>query len=168
MQVKIIEYDPAFRLEAQNLLVELEEHLVRVDKDHLDIVGNDYREKMLVVDLQEIEQKNGKCFIAIVDDSVVGLIMGVEREYGAYDYLDYSCPHAGVITELVVKSEYQGQNIGNALTEKMERYFRCLGCKYSFVDVFAYNEPALRFYSKEGYHPRMITQIKKLFEEKKD
>lgn len=168
MQVKIIEYDPAFRLEAQNLMVELEEHLVRLDKDHLDIVSNDYREEMLAVDLQEIGQNNGKCFLAIVDDSVVGLIMGVEREYGVYDYLDYSCPRAGVITELVVKSEYQGQNIGNVLTEKMECYFRRIGCKYSFVDVFAYNEPALHFYSKEGYHPRMITQIKKLSEEKTD
>ena len=162
MQVKIIEYDPAFRLEAQNLIVELEEHLIRVDKDHLDIVSNDYREKMLAVDLQELRQKNGKCFIAIVDDSVVGLIMGVEREYGAYDYLDYSCPRAGVITELVVKSEYQGRYIGCSLIEKMEKYFRETGCKYSFVEVFAYNEAGLRFYNKEGYHPRMITQIKKL------
>ncbi len=31
-----------------------------------------------------------------------------------------------------------------------------------FIDVFVYNERAINFYNKNGYHSRMITNIKKL------
>ena len=34
--------------------------------------------------------------------------------------------------------------------------------EYVLVDVFAYNENAINFYNKKGYHPRMYTDIKKL------
>ena len=34
--------------------------------------------------------------------------------------------------------------------------------EYVLVDVFAYNDPALKFYFKQGYHPRMLTTIKKI------
>ncbi|MBO5095282.1 MAG: hypothetical protein J6B98_00195 [Bacilli bacterium] len=37
-----------------------------------------------------------------------------------------------------------------------------LGCEYVLVDVFAYNENAIKFYDKNGYHHRMYTDIKKL------
>ena len=41
-------------------------------------------------------------------------------------------------------------------------YFRKNNCEYVLVDVFAYNENAIKFYDKKGYHPRMYTDIKKL------
>lgn len=30
------------------------------------------------------------------------------------------------------------------------------------IDVFAYNENAIKFYNRNGYHPRMFTDIKKI------
>lgn len=42
------------------------------------------------------------------------------------------------------------------LISKMEDYFKSLG------DVFAYNENAIKFYDKNGYHSRMYTNIKKI------
>lgn len=46
--------------------------------------------------------------------------------------------------------------------EKIEEYFKLNNCKYVLVYVFAYNENAINFYSKKGYHHRMYTDIKKL------
>ena len=45
---------------------------------------------------------------------------------------------------------------------KIEDYFRKNNCEYVLVDVFAYNENAIKFYERKGYHPRMYTDIKKL------
>ena len=43
-----------------------------------------------------------------------------------------------------------------------ERYFRENNCEYSFIDVFDYNKSGINFYNKNGYHSRMIIDIKKL------
>ena len=45
---------------------------------------------------------------------------------------------------------------------KMEEYLNSIGCLYIAVDVFAYNENAINFYEKYGYHERMISMIKKI------
>ena len=46
--------------------------------------------------------------------------------------------------------------------QKMETYLKSIGCEYIFIDVFAYNENAIKFYEKQGYHTRGLTDIKKL------
>ena len=165
MCIEIIEYDDRYRDEAQSLLVELEMHIINLDEDHLDSLHPDYREKMLEHDLAEVSTHNGKCYLAIVGKTVAGLVMGIDRTYDESDYLDFSCPRAGVITELVVGEKYRSMRIGEALVARMESYFRQIGCHYSYVDVFAYNSKALSFYEHHGYHPRMVTEIKQLCHE---
>ena len=93
---------------------------------------------------------------------VIGLIMGYVREYDKYDYLDYKCPLSGEISELIVSKEARGNGIGQKLMQKMEEYFKSINCEYIFIDVFAYNENAIKFYEKEGYHSRMLIDIKKI------
>ena len=44
----------------------------------------------------------------------------------------------------------------------MEDYFRNVNCEYALIDVFAYNEAVINFYRKQGYHNRMLVDIKKL------
>ena len=160
--MQIVEYDSKYEEDVKDLLVELEEYIVSIDEDHLDIVGKDYREKMIWYDLKDVDENRGKCFIAVEDDKAIGVIMGKIRKYSKFDYLDYKCPKAGIITELVVTKSEKGSGIGSMLVNKMEEYFKEMGCKYVSVDVFAYNKNALNFYSKFGYHARMIDTIKKL------
>ena len=38
-------------------------------------------------DLEEVENNNGKCYIAVENDKAVGLIMGCIFPYDEYDYL---------------------------------------------------------------------------------
>ena len=160
--MKIIEYNESYLEDVRDLLVELEEYIVAIDKDELDHVHPEYRCKMAILDLEEVNENNGKCFLAIEDDKAVGLIMGTIPGYDEFDYLDYKCPKRGEITELVVSSKVRSKGIGNLLMEKMENYFKENGCEYVLVDVFAYNENAIKFYDKHGYHARMHVDIKKL------
>ena len=160
--MQIIEYEEKYLEDVKDLLVELEEYIVSIDKDELDYIHQDYRDKMAIKDLDEVKNNNGKCYLVISDNEVVGLIMGCIFPYDEYDYLDYKCPKRGKITELIVSQKVRSKGIGNMLISKMEEYFKSVGCEYIIVDVFAYNENAIKFYDKKGYHKRMYTCIKKI------
>ena len=160
--MEIIEYEDKYLEDVRALLTELEEYIVSIDKDELDQVHPEYHEKMAFVDLDEVKNNNGICYLAIENDRAIGLIMGTIPPYEEYDYLDYKCPKRGIITELIVTSKIRSKGVGQALMDKMEEYFKLNNCEYVLVDVFAYNENAINFYDKKGYHPRMYTDIKKL------
>ena len=160
--MNIIEYEDKYLEDVKDLLVELGEYLVSIDKDELEIVHKDYREKMTNIDLEEVLKYEGKCYLAIEDEKAIGLIMGNIRQYDENDYLDYKCPKEGEIIELIVSSKVRSNGIGQALMNKMEEYFKSVGCKYIIVDVFAYNKNGIKFYDTLGYHPRMYTKIKKI------
>lgn len=75
-RMKIIEYEDQYLEDVRNLLTELEEYIVSIDKDELDQVHPEYHEKMALIDLNEVNKNNGKCYLAIEEDEVIGLIMG--------------------------------------------------------------------------------------------
>lgn len=159
----IIEYSDKYLEDVRDLLVELEEYILTIDKDNLDQLHPEYREKMALLDLQAVKNYNGKCYLAIDDnDKAIGLIMGIILPYDEFDYLDYKCPKRGEITELIVTSKIRSSGIGQALIKKMEEYFKSLNCEYVIVDVFAYNEIGKSFYKAKEYHTRMETMIKKI------
>ena len=160
--MQIIEYESKYLENVRDLLVELGEYIVSIDNDELELVHPKYREKMTQFDLENVSNYDGKCYIALEEDKVIGLIMGIIRQYEEQDYLDYKCPKEGEITELIVTSKVRSKGVGQALMNKMEEYFKSVGCEYILVDVFAYNDPALKFYFKQGYHARMLTTIKKI------
>lgn len=160
--MQIVEYENKYLEDVRDLLVELEDYIVSIDKDNLDIVHQEYREKMAIKDLEEVNNNEGICYLAIDNNKVVGLIMGCIFPYDKYDYLDYKCPRRGVITELIVNKKARSKGIGKILMNKMEEYFKNKGCEYILVDVFGYNNNAFKFYSNDGYHTRMNTMIKKI------
>ncbi len=160
--MKIIEYEDKYLEDVKDLLVELEEYIVSIDKDKLDQLHPEYREKMAILDLEEVNNYNGKCYLAIENNKAIGLIMGCIPQYDKNDYLDYKCPPRGEITELIVTNKTRSKGIGKLLIETMEQYLKSQGCEYVIVDIFAYNEIAKNFYNKNNYHPRMLTSIKKI------
>lgn len=158
----IVEYSDKYLEDVKDLLVELEEYILSIDKDNLDRLHPEYREKMALLDLNEVKKYNGKCYLYIKDNKAVGLIMGTIPPYDEYDYLDYKCPKRGEITELIVTNKIRSKGIGHELIKKLEEYFKSLDCEYVVVDVFAYNEIGKNFYKKKDYHTRMETMIKKI------
>lgn len=160
--MKIVEYEDKYLEDVRDLLVELEEYLVSIDEDHLDQVGADYREKMALIDLEELKENEGKCFLAIENDKAIGLIMGLVVKYEEEDYLDYKCPRKGRITELIVTKKTRSKGVGKELIKTMEDYLKSIGCEYISIEVFAYNKHAIDFYTKGNYHARCIDMIKKV------
>ena len=158
--MKIIEYEDRYLEDVKDLLVELEEYILSIDEDNLDQLHPEYRDKMAMLDLEEVNNNNGKCYLAIDNDVVVGLIMGCLRCYDEYDYLDYKCPRSGEISELIVSKNARSRGVGKQLMQKIEEYLKSIGCKYIFVDVFAYNKNAIRFYEKNGFHTRGLINVK--------
>ena len=160
--MKIIEYEDKYLEDVKDLLVELEEYILTIDKDQLDQLHPEYRDKMAVLDLDEVSKSNGKCFIVVEDNKAIAVIMGIVGKYDEYDYLDYKCPKRGEITELIVSKKARSSGLGQQLMTKMEDYFKSIGCEYVVIDVFAYNNLAINFYNKQGYHTRGLVDIKKL------
>ena len=160
--MQIIEYEKKYLEDVKDLLVELEEYILSIDEDNLDQLHPDYRDKMALLDLEGVSNYDGKCYLAVDENKAIGLIMGTIPPYDENDYLDYKCPKRGDITELIVTSKTRSKGVGQALINKMEEYFKSVGCEYVIVDVFAYNKIGIDFYSKNGYHHRMYTDIKKL------
>lgn len=160
--MKIIEYKEKYLEDVKDLLVELEEYILTINKDNLDQLHPEYRDKMALLDLKELKENNGKCFLAVENNKAVGVIMGIVGTYDKYDYLDYKCPKRGEITELIISKNVRSKGIGQMLMQKMEDYFRSIDCEYIVIDVFAYNELAINFYKKQGYHTRGLIDIKKL------
>ena len=160
--MEIIEYEEKYLEDVKDLLVELEEYIVSIDQDNLDQIHPEYRDKKAIFDLEEVKNNHGKCFIAVDNNAVIGLIMGIIRKYEEYDYLDYKCPKQGIITELIVSKNIRSNGVGQLLIKRMEEYFKNVGCEYILVDIFGYNDNALKFYYKQGFHPRMLTTIKKI------
>ena len=162
--MKIVEYEEKYLEDVRDLLVELEEYIISIDKDELDQLHHEYREKMALLDLEEVNNYNGKCYLAIEDDKAIGLIMGCVPTYDEFDYLDYKCPKRGKITELIVTNKIRSKGVGQELINRMEEYFKGVDCEYIIVDVFAYNEIGINFYNKKGYRSRMETMIKKILD----
>ena len=160
--MKIIEYEERYLEDVKDLLVELEEYILTIDKDNLDQLNSEYRNKMALIDLQEVKENNGKCYLAVENNKAVGLIMGIISTYDENDYLDYKCPKTGEITELIISKSIRSKGVGQQLMEKMENYFRSCNCEYVSVEVFAYNDSAINFYQKQGYHTRMLLDVKKI------
>ena len=165
--MKIVEYEEKYLEDVRDLLVELEEYIISIDEDELDQLHPEYREKMAILDLEEVREQNGKCYLALEENKVLGLVMGTIPPYDEYDYLDYKCPNLGEVTELVVSKNARGKGVGQELMKHIENYLKSQGCEYIVIDVFAYNKSAINFYDKQGYHPRMHINIKKLENNKK-
>lgn len=160
--MQIIEYEDKFLDDVKNLLVELEEYIIKIDEDGLDQLHSEYKDKMTLLDLKTIKDNNGKCYLAIQNNMVIGLIMGYVRTYDEFDYLDYKCPKSGVISEFIVSEKARSKGIGKQLINKMEEYFKSINCEYILLECFAYNKSAINFYKNQGYHTRMLVNIKKL------
>jgi len=160
----IIDYEEKYLEDVRDLLVELEEYIIEIDEDHLDQLHPEYREKMALLSLEKAYNNEGKCFLAVDNNKVVGLIIGAVFPYDENDYLDYKCPRRGEIIELIVSKNARKKGFGNILMEKMEEYFKSIGCEYIRIEVFGYNHNAINFYQKEGYHTRMYHMLKKIDE----
>jgi ribosomal protein S18 acetylase RimI-like enzyme len=162
-KVSIIEYKSKYAEDVKDLLDELERYICKIDKLDTQKMWPDYREREFNDTINEVEQKQGKIYLALINQKAIGLIIGIIRTYEKEDLytLDTSIIK-GVITELVVNENYRCLGIGDKLMSKIEKYFKSKNCKYVFVDVFGPNINAQKFYNKYGYNPCDYTLVRRI------
>ena len=51
---------------------------------------------------------------------------------------------------------------GMSASQDELNYIKSIDCEYVVIDVFTYNNLAINFYNKQGYHTRGLIDIKKL------
>ncbi|MGM9875902.1 MAG: GNAT family N-acetyltransferase [Bacilli bacterium] len=157
--MKIIEYDNKFDNQIKDLLVELQNHIVKIDREKFNIITYDYREQYFKKTIDEVAKYQGKIFLLSDNNSIVGLIVGLINN-DEIDTYDFKCPKRGRISELVVSSNVRNKGYGKILLNAMEEYLYNQGCKNILIGVFSYNDKAINFYEKNGYHIRMTEMIK--------
>ena len=156
----IIDYDSKYDSDIKELLYELQEYIMNIDREGYNIISREYKDDYFNKVMKEVEEYQGKIMLYEENNKVVGLIIGCINNEEINDF-DFKAPMRGRITEFIVSKDYRRNNIGQKLFNMMEEYLKELGCQDILIGVFAYNEPAFKFYEKNGYHLRMTEMIKK-------
>ena len=154
----VIEYDSKYDEQIKDLLVDLQQYIAEIDKEGFNIVGEDYREKYFLKTMEEVKKCDGKILLFEENNKIVGLIIGVVNNEEMQKY-DFNVTKRGRITELVVSKEHRGKKIGKILLDSMKDYLKNIGCKKTLIAVFGYNENAINFYKKNGFHIRLMDMI---------
>lgn len=160
--MQIIEYNPKYDNQIKDLLVELQNYLVDIDDWHTQVMKPEYRESYFKMDMDNVKNQSGKIYLAIKNESVIGLIIGIVDVKDEIDKLTNDCAKTGSIIELIVNHNLRGNGVGKMLLEKLEQYFKDINCRRINIEVFGPNKSALNFYTKNDYTIRDIIVSKKI------
>lgn len=149
--MQIIEYNSKYDEQIKDLLVELQNYLIDIDDWHTQVMLPEYREGNFQMDLRKVNNQEGKIYLAIENELIIGLIMGVVEEKDEIDKLTNDCAKTGSVIELIVKNNIRGNGIGKILLDKIENYFKSINCKRVNIEVFGPNKKGLNFYEKNDY-----------------
>lgn len=135
----IIEYDSKYDEQIKDLLVELQNYLIDIDDWHTQVMLPEYRENIFKMDMDKVRKQNGKIYLSLENNIVIGLVIGIVEEKDEIDKITNDCAKTGSILELIVKNNIRGNGIGKSLLEKMEEYFKSINCKRINIEVFGPN-----------------------------
>ena len=155
----IIEYDSRYNQDIEELLYELQEYLMSIDKEQYYTISKEYKRENFKRIMAEIKRIHGKILLYEESNKIVGIIVGcINNE--EKNMFDIKTPKIGRILYFIVSEKYRRQKVGEKLFKQMEKKLKEIGCKSILINVFDYNELAKSFYEKMGYHPRTTEMIK--------
>lgn len=160
--IKIIEYNPIYDEQIKDLLVDLQNYLIDIDDWHTQILSDNYREDYFKMDVELVNKQDGKIFLAIENNKIIGFVLGIINIDDEIDKLTNDCVKTGNVLELIIKNSSRGNGIGQSLLNEIENYFKNINCKRINIEVFGPNENALNFYLKNDYTIRDYIVSKKI------
>lgn len=149
--MEIIEYNEKYDNDIKDLLVELQNYLVDIDDWHTQVMLPEYRDIMFEIDINKVKSQNGRIYLALKENNIIGLIIGVIAIKDEVDKLTNDCARTGEVLELVISNSMRGTGVGKLLLLKMEEYFKSNDCKRINIEVFGPNKKGLNFYIKNDY-----------------
>lgn len=160
--IEVVEYNDEYEKDVKSLLVELQKYLSSLDNEKIRILTDDFEEEYFKHIKNITFAHEGKMFLAISNQKVMGVVIGFVDEETIEEKLRTTCPKMGKISKLVVREGVRGCGIGQKLMNQMEEYLKNVGCEYINLDVFAPNTTALNLYQKNGYNLRVHNALKKV------
>ncbi len=159
---EIIEYSSKYDEQIKDLLVELQNYLIDVDDWHTQVLLDNYREDIFKMDMKKVQNQSGKVYLAKCENDIIGLIIGVVAKTDEIDKLTNDCAKTGEVLELIVKNNIRGNGVGKLLLNKVETYFKDIGCSRINIEVFGPNKKGLNFYTQNNYIVRDYIVSKKI------
>lgn len=140
----------------------LQDYIVKTDPLELNMRTKEYGEKYTNKLLEDIKSNEWIIYMVYDDENCIWCIAWIvwftEDEYKN----EFKYVKMWHIIELFIDENYRGQKLWENLMTKMQEYFQQNNCEYIYVDVFAPNIWAHKFYEKLWYGNRMITMSKKI------
>ena len=87
----IIEYAEKYKEEVKDLLVELQEYIISIDKEKYNTITKEYRDNYFNKTMDEIYKYEGKMYLYKDNDKITGLIVGLINNLEECTY-DFKCP----------------------------------------------------------------------------
>ena len=101
-----------------------------------------------------LDKPNTPVFVAAENDKLLGYCFCLVKEHFRDPVI---ANHTELyIDDLCVDEDLRGQQIGKALFDAVCRYARQRGCYNVTLNVWSFNENALRFYEHRGMHPQKV------------
>ena len=109
--------------------------------------SEDIEEKALKKRRKTLESDNAICFVAEIDEELVGLVSAsIDNEDGLFKQLGTAYIH-----DLYVRPDYRREGLASKLMNKIENWASDNSCQYVEFSVDSPNTPAIEFYRDEGY-----------------
>lgn len=162
MKIIFRDYRPADKEMVRECIEGIHDYLIAIDPFSLIRRATGFGQHIVEKTMENVARFQGKIIFAESEGNVCGMIVGFLIEQSPEDLLECAPMKAGKIKELFVAEGWRGQGIGRALVERMEEYFRELGCDRVFVHCFGPNKGARECYKKLGFEEWGVDHVKRL------
>ena len=110
--------------------------------------------------LTRFADPNEACFVAEVDERVVGFVWSKAQSPPAIPA--FIQEPLQIVGDVIVEASQRGRGIGRALVERALAWGRVRGLKQVQLTVFAENARAREFYEELGFRPLSVVLLKRL------
>lgn len=162
MHIEIREYKSFDRGSLLRAMEKLHDYMIELDPIKRLRKTPGYVEHEVNKLLDTVAKQEGKIYIADDSGKFCGFIAGFTMQQTEEDLLEVIPSKLGVMSDLYLEEEYRNKQIGGQLMQKIEEHLKSMGCDAIWIDIFAYNTGAHRFYKKHGYIDREVGLMKKL------
>lgn len=141
------EYSPDDYLKLKKLLAELQDIFVQIDDEYRELDDADIQRYLDKI-IDDAEKMDGKIFLALEKDKVIGFVQGVIIERNDFQHRP---SREGWVGLLFVEKHFREHGIGDALMMQICDYFRTKNCDYVKLFCGSKNTNAIKFYQKCGF-----------------
>jgi len=141
-----------------DLMTSLQSYFKEIDTsgEKINFENRQSAEEYIRKALKDVEEMNGKIFVAEFENKIVGFIEGViigHRDDDLYN-LTHMKNIGGWIGLLFVDTSFRSKGIAQSLIGKMREYFKKNNCSSMKLKVDSENKLAINVYIKYGFTPR--------------